>query len=555
MSDESLKKGPGPLEATAGTKLTIRGEHLGVSENDLLGVLILGSDCLMTVEWKSPNKLIALCPAGVEGKGEIIVATVSGGSAPAPVRPPAQEVAFWVEEKRAFRRRRRRLHENSDLLCSEDALGLSFPEETLLELFPGGGSVPCGDVSQENFHPLYFLLETHHSTNFEDLKAGMSFLRRKVAFIKSNISSIVDQLDTLASIRRCYMLDAKTGEPTQKATQAIASAKKEADRMTGGCHAERPQRHEPLQVHMAKGDTDRVIDEFDRAMNLYGDSDNEIFKRYLEEVERATLNTCKEEHLEHHAPPTHPSSAFLAPNLISSAAFSSSNKYHLQFLTESESGVPPKNVVFVEDIADRLTREFPDLWKLGQSYFKGDLVVAPDASKSPLFKDMILGCIRYVSNLSKKKVAASSTDCSGSEEDSHEYGDWTGLDYDKSAHWLPYCLRYARNCYAVFIELDLPSQALDILKRLTTDLRIQCLQTVFHSVIVQVHLLHEKEDWRLEMSDKHGCITELPEMFVRVVSESVQLIKEAILSADEKEENILNIKNAQGDLEQLIQTS
>ena len=44
--------------------------------------------------------------------------------------------------------------------------------------------------------------------------------------------------------------------------------------------------------------------------------------------------------------------------------------------------------------------------------------------------------------------------------------------------WLPHCLRNVRSSYKVFIELDLPGQALDIIKVLTTDLRIQCLQVI-----------------------------------------------------------------------------
>ena len=37
--------------------------------------------------------------------------------------------------------------------------------------------------------------------------------------------------------------------------------------------------------HFILGDFDRVIDEYERAKSLYGETDNEIFLRYLEEVE------------------------------------------------------------------------------------------------------------------------------------------------------------------------------------------------------------------------------------------------------------------------------
>ena len=68
--------GISPKEATAGMKITIRGENLGVSPEDLLGVLVLGCDALMTVEWKSQNKITALCPgAAKEGKGVAVYAS------------------------------------------------------------------------------------------------------------------------------------------------------------------------------------------------------------------------------------------------------------------------------------------------------------------------------------------------------------------------------------------------------------------------------------------------------------------------------------------------
>lgn len=76
---------------------------------------------------------------------------------------------------------------------------------------------------------------------------------------------------------------------------------------------------------------------------------------------------------------------------------------------------------------------------------------------------------------------------------------------------------------------------------------------IFQTVIDQVHLLHEKEEWHQEITDEHGAITELPDMFGAIVSESVQLIKEALISVDQREEDILAYKNAYHDLELLIQ--
>ena len=69
-----------------------------------------------------------------------------------------------------------------------------------------------------------------------------------------------------------------------------------------------------------------------------------------------------------------------------------------------------------------------------------------------------------------------------------------------------------------------------VVKSLDTDLRIQCLQVIFQTVIDEVHLLHEKEDWKQDITDQFWVITELPTMFANIVSESVQLIKEALVA-------------------------
>jgi hypothetical protein len=51
-------------------------------------------------------------------------------------------------------------------------------------------------------------------------------------------------------------------------------------------------------------------------------------------------------------------------------------------------------------------------------------------------------------------------------------------------------------------------------------------------VIDQVHLLHEKEEWRQEITDEFGAITELPDMFGAIVSESVQVSTYSVSSCN-----------------------
>ena len=193
--------GISPNEATPGTKITIRGENFGTSAADLFGVNILGSDCMMTSPWMSANKIIALSPAK-EGKGEIFIATKSGGLGTCNVSlriyketiGPLKEVATWMPEKFQSRRKTRR----SSPTEQDDPLGLhveerdsgKISEEQLQIMFPEA----TGNIGSDNFEPAYFLLDKHRSTTFDDLKAGLSYLKRKVdgenesqlSFIKSN---------------------------------------------------------------------------------------------------------------------------------------------------------------------------------------------------------------------------------------------------------------------------------------------------------------------------------------------------------------------------------
>lgn len=86
-------------------------------------------------------------------------------------------------------------------------------------------------MSQDNFSPGWFLLENHHGTSFDDLKAGLAYLRRKVesqkegqlSFLKSNAGSVIDQLDTLMNLRDKFQQDTKASgnEPVAKLEGAI----------------------------------------------------------------------------------------------------------------------------------------------------------------------------------------------------------------------------------------------------------------------------------------------------------------------------------------------
>ncbi|KAG4068333.1 hypothetical protein HA402_007853 [Bradysia odoriphaga] len=189
MAPQPVVTGLSPKEGPPGTRITIRGEFLGTRASDLVGLTICGCDCLLSAEWKSPNKIVART-GSAKGKGDIIVSTMSGGVGTSTVQfrayhesiGPMKESAVWIEESpmQSLAWGRRSLAPTG--YSQEDPLGLSIEgnekkiTDDLRDIFPDCG----GDLSQENFSPGWFLLEHHNSTSFEDLKAGLSYLRRKV---------------------------------------------------------------------------------------------------------------------------------------------------------------------------------------------------------------------------------------------------------------------------------------------------------------------------------------------------------------------------------------
>lgn len=146
---------------------------------------------------------------------------------------PMKESAVWIEESpmQSLAWGRRSLAPTG--YSQEDPLGLSIEgnekkiTDDLRDIFPDCS----GDLSQENFSPGWFLLEHHNSTSFEDLKAGLSYLRRKVesqrdgqlSFLKANAGSVIDQLDTLMMLRDKFQEDVKQvgNEPVEKLRKSI----------------------------------------------------------------------------------------------------------------------------------------------------------------------------------------------------------------------------------------------------------------------------------------------------------------------------------------------
>lgn len=149
---------------------------------------------------------------------------------------PLKETAIWIEESSMQSMAWGRRSLAPAKFTQEDPLGLSLEGNTkkltedLRDIFPDS----TGDLAQENFSARWFLLENHNATSFDDLKAGLMYLRRKVesqrdgqlSFLKTNAGSVIDQLDTLMTLRDKFQEDSieTDSKPIEKLEKAIGDS-------------------------------------------------------------------------------------------------------------------------------------------------------------------------------------------------------------------------------------------------------------------------------------------------------------------------------------------
>lgn len=457
-----LVTGVSPKEGPPGTRVTIRGENLGYDVKDLIGLKICGVDCVLSSEWKSPSKIIARSGPG-KGKGDVIVITKSAGQGSCTVGfkgyfvqiGPLQESAIWIDESQNVMANMRHGRPQSPIFSKEDEdpLGISdegshakFTEEELAEIFPESS----GNMSLENFSPSWYLLENHHNTSFEDLKAGLAHMKRQagqrsegpIAFVKSNLSSTLDCLDSLEAMYEKYCRDDIRGESINSYAVLLMQAKSCADGLFQEVLGRKDkadstrnalsvlQRFKflfylPLNIerNIQKGDYNLAINDYVRSRSLFADTQVQVFRKVYTEVE-SKIHSFREmlQQKLYELPNTLEEQKKLIRylnNLECSGdpaweCIINQQKWLLGILhrckerhieeemrlvpTEGEllgnhmrspgkdgySGKfrTPQKVAFIEELTELVTDNFPDLWKLGQAYFSGSLFTKETGEKT-----------------------------------------------------------------------------------------------------------------------------------------------------------------------------
>uniref|UniRef100_A0A8D3DML9 Exocyst complex component 2 n=1 Tax=Scophthalmus maximus TaxID=52904 RepID=A0A8D3DML9_SCOMX len=321
-----LVTGISPKEGAAWTKVTIRGENLGTGPADLIGLSICGHNCLLTAEWMSASKIVCRVGPAKDDKGEIIVTTKSGGLGTSTVsfkllRPERigilDQSAVWVDEMNYYDMRTDRNKGISPLsLRPSNPLGIDIDKSKLpqsdIELtFPG----MSGDFTSENFSATWYLIENHSGSSFEHLKMAASNLKKQatkknegsLAYVKGGLSTFFEAQDALAAIHQRLESDGTErveGSMTQRLENILNRASDTADTLFQEVLGRKDkadstrnalnvlQRFKflfnlPLNIerNIQKGDYDVVINDYEKAKSLFGNTEVPVFKKVYAEVE------------------------------------------------------------------------------------------------------------------------------------------------------------------------------------------------------------------------------------------------------------------------------
>uniref|UniRef100_A0A8C5DVT0 Exocyst complex component 2 n=1 Tax=Gouania willdenowi TaxID=441366 RepID=A0A8C5DVT0_GOUWI len=320
-----LVTGISPKEGPAWTKVTIRGENLGTGPADLIGLSICGHNCLLTAEWMSASKIVCRVGPAKDDKGEIIVTTKSGSLGTSTVsfkllRPERigilDQSAVWVDEMNYYDMRTDRNKGLSPLsLRPSNPLGIDLDKCRIPNLrcliFPG----MSGDFTSENFSATWYLIENHSESSFEQLKVGVSNLKKQatkknegsLAYVKGGLSTFFEAQDALSAIHQRLESDGTEkveGSMTQRLENILNRASNTADTLFQEVLGRKDkadstrnalnvlQRFKflfnlPLNIerNIQKGDYDVVINDYEKAKSLFGNTEVPVFKKVYGEVE------------------------------------------------------------------------------------------------------------------------------------------------------------------------------------------------------------------------------------------------------------------------------
>uniref|UniRef100_A0A3B5LA52 Exocyst complex component 2 n=1 Tax=Xiphophorus couchianus TaxID=32473 RepID=A0A3B5LA52_9TELE len=621
-----LVTGISPKEGPAWTKVTIRGENLGTGPADLIGLSICGHNCMLTAEWMSASKIVCRVGPAKDDKGEIIVTTKSGGLGTSTVsfkllRPERigilEQSAVWVDEVNYDMRTNRNKGISPFSLRPSNPLGIEMdkgkvPQKDLEQIFPG----MSGDFTSENFSASWYLIENHAGSGFEQLKIAANNLKKQatkknegsLAYVKGGLSTFFEAQDALAAIHQRLESDGTEkveGSMTQRLENILNRASDTADTLFQEVLGRKDkadstrnalnvlQRFKflfnlPLNIerNIQKGDYDVVINDYEKAKSLFGNTEVAVFKKVYAEVEtrvEALRNLLLEKLLE--TPSTlHDQKRYIrylsdlhAPGDPAWQCIYAQHKWILQLMQncrdefisvgagaldlEGETRLAalgrlghsaslkrggslrsvrpstwrfetPQQVQFVEKLSDVVIGQLPNFWKLWISYVNGSLFSETGEKSGQVEKSKknarqrqndFKKMIEELTNRLVKLICGALLPTTLPQGELQVYGGWEDKT-ELTGAWFTQIIHTVRGCHEALSTLEIPNDLLQVIQDLLLDLRVHCLMVTLLHTSEDVKRLAEKEDW---VVDNEG-ITSLPSKFEQCLVHMLQSLKEPL---------------------------
>uniref|UniRef100_A0AAQ5ZDG3 Exocyst complex component 2 n=1 Tax=Amphiprion ocellaris TaxID=80972 RepID=A0AAQ5ZDG3_AMPOC len=593
-----LVTGISPKEGAAWTKVTIRGENLGTGPADLIGLSICGHNCLLTAEWMSASKIVCRVGPAKDDKGEIIVTTKSGGLGTSTVsfkliRPERigilDQSAVWVDEMNYYDMRTNRNKGISPLsLRPSNPLGIEIdkgkiPQKDMELTFPG----MSGDFTSENFSATWYLIENHAGSSFEQLKIAASNLKKQatkknegsLAYVKGGLSTFFEAQDALSAIHQRLESDGTEkveGSMTQRLENILNRASDTADTLFQEVLGRKDkadstrnalnvlQRFKflfnlPLNIerNIQKGDYDVVINDYEKAKSLFGNTEVPVFKKVYAEVETriGALRSLLLEKLLQTPSTLHDQKRYIrylsdlhAPGDPAWQCIYAQHKWILQLMQNCRdefisvgAGVldlegdtrpsalgrlshtaslkrggslrtprpstwrfeTPQQVQFVEKLSDVVIGQLPNFWKLWISYVNGSLFSETGEKSGQVEKSKknarqrqndFKKMIEELTNRLVKLIRGALLPTTLPQGELSLYGGWENKT-ELTGAWLTQIIHTVRGCHDALSALEIPNDLLQVIQDLLLELRVHCLMVTLLHTTEDVKRLAEKEDW------------------------------------------------------------
>uniref|UniRef100_A0A915E8Q1 Exocyst complex component 2 n=1 Tax=Ditylenchus dipsaci TaxID=166011 RepID=A0A915E8Q1_9BILA len=564
-----LVTGISPHQGVPGTQVTIRGEHLGEDPNDLVALIICGTDCLVSAKWKSSSKL---WPAWDRPKEFRVFIEEVG---------PLQESCVWVDESRTVPGRNvvRTIPETTE---TEDVLGLKvdlskkLDHSVLSKMFPEAS----GNLRMENFNPAWYLLENHKFTKLEDLRVGLRNLQICINkeeetsknIHKANLNSLINCVDALSDLHLKIdgkiKADKKSWPVTSNLAGKISESRTTADKLFREVLSRKDRADatrnalsvltrfrfifflaESIDDNMAKAEYSTILNDYTRAKSLFRDSEVGLFKEVMAVLDQKInllkrtirqklmdIPTSFEEqsklikYLKILDPDSDPAWDCITAYhcWLEDVLWQLQNKYYSLVMEEEKHqqnegmnlSLMDHNTggyrhTFITELFALLTEKLQSFWKLSQSYSNSDDEKFQE--KQDDIDQMLTNTINVCSWLLLNALVPTSLPESVSKQYKDQFVSWPTITSVAHMNYLFFSLRALRTSIKTLLDFQFNRAHVQPLVELCTTIRLKCLGLVVERASEDILQLGNRENWKMDGGDQTK--TSLPDLYETEINE------------------------------------